>query len=231
MSYLYFRTLISFVVGNIPSARYLLPSRALIILDLPLLNSPTTTSKKSSSSCLIASVRRLSSSISGAASCRASLLRLLEDIFSWLEALHPTWWHYALPSFSTKGKGKLVTMTPSFAICTTPTWQHDAQGRSCSLWRKLSYIQFAEILKLLRHAVLLNAASDYRTQKLPWGTLTLWWGKLFLSQAMPPWERLGSAWDHHPSVLLLLEHLQSPVWRPVVVATLAKRSELAWPAK
>ena len=120
MSYLYFRTLISFVVGNIPSARYLLPSRALIILDLPLLNSPTTTSKKSSSSCLIASVRRLSSSISGAASCRASLLRLLEDIFSWLEALH-----------------QLGDIMPS---------QASAQRGKESLWLWLLLLQYVQLL-------------------------------------------------------------------------------------
>ena len=68
-------TVISFVVGKMPSFRCFSPRTALITLDLPALNSPTITRRKSSSRPLRASTRRSISSSAGAAVSRNATAR------------------------------------------------------------------------------------------------------------------------------------------------------------
>mmetsp|Transcript_29114 Transcript_29114/g.82065 ORF Transcript_29114/g.82065 Transcript_29114/m.82065 type:complete len:363 (+) Transcript_29114:1636-2724(+) len=75
------RMLISFVVGRMPSARNFFPSRALIKLDLPLLNSPTTTSRNCSSKFFMASSSKSTSAMPGLTSLRRSRT-LCRTVFS-----------------------------------------------------------------------------------------------------------------------------------------------------
>mmetsp|Transcript_5337 Transcript_5337/g.13815 ORF Transcript_5337/g.13815 Transcript_5337/m.13815 type:complete len:306 (-) Transcript_5337:66-983(-) len=87
-------TLISLVVGRMPSARNLSPSSALMKDDLPLLNSPTTTSKNSSSSPTSASSSKSISWMSGLTSfsrakmsCSSCFSSATKSSRSWLSKL------------------------------------------------------------------------------------------------------------------------------------------------